>query len=498
MKKNKLRLVKKAKKFFLALALIFVLANFSFASEYSDGDVIVMLKPKTDGEVQLSAVSVAESFATLADAEVKETYEAISDSDGSVFTLLHSDHMDAEEFAEELKNNPEVIGAMPNYKVNLAETLPNESEAYFNEQNCWGMYYVDAPTAWDTSTGSKNVYVAIIDSGVDYDNPDIAPNYNKNYSEQFSSQKDTHGHGTHVAGIIGAKGNNGLGVVGVNWDVNLIALNALPTGSGSIADIIKAVNFVIGLINSGVNIKAVNLSIEVYINMRPTYENLVSNPFWRVFKTLDSLNEAVIVVAAGNKGATIGEYFSGEGGYVYPASFTGLNNMISVGALAQNGQLASFSGKGADIAAPGVQILSTYVQKTSYTQPDGVSLRYQRGTSMAAPFVSGAAALLASISPNLTAFQMRTILLGGNSSLASLASSEKVLNLSSTIEYLDANESEILSETPSSSSYDNYENVPENTYTNYSSDSGGGGCDEFTIGIFAIMILLPLAKKLKR
>ena len=491
------KLLKKlTKKIIIAFALIFTTTGISFANGYADGDVIVVLKPQTqqDGKVALSAVSVAETFASAANAKIKETYEEISNSENGVFALLHSDTMNAEEFAEELKNDPDVLAAMPNYEVKLA-ALPDDSE--FSEENCWGMYAIGAPEAWSTNTGSSNVYVAVIDSGVDYTNPDISANYNAYYSSQYSSQKDTHGHGTHVAGIIGAKGNNGMGVAGVNWNVNLIAVNALPSGRGGISDIIKALNFVTGLINSGVNIKAVNLSLQVDINMAPTYANLVNNPFWRAFKALDEINQAVIVVAAGNSGVTIGEYSSSTGGYAYPASFTGLNNMISVGALNQNHQLASFSNKGADIAAPGVDILSTYIQSGN---SNTVSTKLMKGTSMATPFVAGAAALLASINSELTAYQIKTILLNGYSGVVSAASSEKIFDLSSGIEYYNDNKTKITELKPSSNSdYDNSNNTEDTAdgYVDSNSSGGGGGCNGLMIGIFAAIIFLPLAKKFK-
>jgi len=482
------------------LALIFLTAGISLADEYSDGDVIVVFKPKTEEGATLSSVSLANSFAEVAGAEVKETYEKLSNSDRGIFTLLHSDNMNAEEFAEELKDNPDVLAVSPNYKVELA-VLPDESENLFTEENCWGMYAIDAPGAWDTNTGSSKVYVAAIDSGMDYTNPEIGPNYNAYYSSLFLAQKDTHGHGTHIAGIIGAKGNNGIGISGVNWNVSLIAVNALPTGTASVSDIIRGTDFVVGLIKNGVNIKAVNYSIQIYRNMQPTYANFVKDPLWQALKSLDNLNKAVIVVAAGNYSGTIGEYIASEKGYVYPASFTGFNNMISVGALDQNMQLASFSNKGADLAAPGVAILSTYKQ----TDDSGVvSLKVLKGTSMAAPFVSGAAALLASINSDLTANQIKNILLKGSSQKVSTASStEKIFNINDGIDYYYENKTEILNSTPESSSSSddttsNESTGSNNNSTSDSSGSGGGGCNGFITGIFAAMIFIPLAKKLKR
>ena len=484
------------KKIILSLALIFVASSCAFAAEYTEGDVIVVFKPQNQGEVKLSAVSLAESFASLAGAEVKETYvglsNAKSNSNNEVFSLLHSDTMDAEEFAEELKNNPDVLAVTPNYKVSLA-TVPNDSD--FNETDCWGMYAVDAPEVWDKYRGSSSVYVAMIDSGIDYSNPDMVDNYNSYYSSQYSSNKDYKGHGTHVAGIIGAKGNNSTGIAGINWDVNLIAVNALPSGDGTIADVMKGVNFVTELINSGVNIKVVNLSIEAYINLEPTYSNLVNHPFWRAFKVLDNLNQAVIVVAAGNKYGAVGEYISSQKGYVYPASFTGLNNMITVGAFNSNFQLASLSNTGADIAAPGVAILSTWVQNSASSE---ATTRLDTGTSMAAPFVSGAAALLASINPNLTAYQLKNLIINGCSG-SSFSTGEKVFNLSDILNYYEENQGNSVSSTPTDDSEWQYqESNSSNGNSSSTSGGGGGGCNGLMLGIFTYIIILPLAKKLKR
>ena len=497
------------KKFLLCI-LITLFAAPLYAVDYVPGDVIVVLKPESStGQVSASGLLgmgreafYAASFASSSGAWVKNTYGSLSESSNNIYALIHSDAKTPDELTAELLKNPEVLAASPNYMFRAAYVPDDTSFG-----RCWGMNYINAPDAWDISTGSRSVYVAIIDSGIDSTNPDLAANiagtYAKNtaYGDDYSAEDDF-GHGTHVAGTIGAVGDNSLGVAGVNWRVRMISIKALDaTGYGSYANVIDALNYVIELINSGVNIKVVNMSLEAYIQLAPTYENLVTFPLWRAFKALDDLNEAVIVVAAGNAGVTVGVPTSrktsdyAKGAYVYPASFTGLNNMISVGAIDSDGNIASFSNKGADILAPGVDILSTWLQKASgYITSDGVSLREAKGTSMAAPHASGAAALLSAINPDLTAYQMKTAIING--------STNGILDLTGAIEYMNAN-TEAPEENTSPNEYDNYsdyEAVEPVTYeygseTTHTAYDDIGQCRGFTLNIFALLLMMPLARK---
>ena len=488
-----------------ALLLSAALAFSASASEYEEGDVIVVLRPSeaSSGGVASSALRVA-SFAAAEGAWVKETYPELSKGSG-IYAVIHSDTRDAQEFAEELKSNPEVLAASPNYKVYAAKT-PNDPEV--SEAKTWGLYDIGAPSVWDTSTGSHDIYVAVIDTGIDSSNPDL-DNVSTEYSYSTDTNlKDTHGHGTHVAGVIGARGNNGKGIAGVNWDVQLISVRVL-TGTdgngqpaGTVKDVIKGINYVTGLLNNGVNIKAVNMSLETYIKLVPGHDNFVKDPFWRALKDLSELNKAVMVVAAGNSAQTVGQPNT-EGKYVYPASFAGLDNMITVGALNKDGSLASFSNKGADVAAPGVAILSTWLQTGTTSE---VALKEDQGTSMAAPFVSGAAALLASISSDITAYQLKQAILGG--STASVSGSEKVetsagekkFSLSGANTYMKDNAAK-LSAKPGASEYDDYadykvskvEDLDYYQNNSFSTGGGGGGCNAgagfLAVGIFASLVM---------
>ena len=481
-----------------------VVAVPAFAAEYAPGDVLVVLKPSNPA-AGVSASSLSgmgseavrtASFAAASGEYVKRVYPAISQAGGSVYALLHS-AKSPEEFTQELLKNPEVIAASPNYIVKAAVT-PNDS--YFDE--CWGLNYINAPTAWNSSTGSSNVYVAIIDSGIDFTHPDLVDNIDTDYSgyviTTYNTGQDQNGHGTHVAGIIGAVGNNRIGISGVCWNVKLLSVRALDAqGYGTIDDVIGSIDYITECIQDGVNIRAVNLSLETYLSAKPDHDTLVRMPLWRAFKDLDSLNQAVIVVAAGNYSTAVGQPTTRtvreEGGivfrpgqYVYPASFQGLNNMISVSALSTNGDIASFSNTNASISAPGVSILSTWPQGSGTRLSDGTTLAQSSGTSMASPFVAGAAALLSSLRPNNTAYQLKRAILDGSGSK---------LNLTAAINY-QANTS-IPSTSTEWTEYNDYKNytTDESSYGFSNGSSSSGGCNSAGMGLLAAFGLLCVMTK---
>lgn len=309
----------------------------------------------------------------------------------------------------------------PNYEIRASENVQAANDPRLGE--LYGLQNIDAPTAWELSTGSANTVVAIIDSGVDYSHLDLAGNMWRNTAEiagngidddndgyiddiyginaitNSGNPMDDNRHGTHVAGTIGAVGNNGVGVAGVNWNVKMMALKFLDAnGSGTTADAIKAINYMVAMKNRGVNIRAANNSWG-------------GGGFSQgLFDAISSANQAGIlfVAAAGNAGRDNDILPS------YPAGYN-LPNVISVAAIDANNQLADFSNFGVetvDIGAPGVSILST-LPGNGYGQLSG--------TSMATPHVTGAIALLSSHMPMLTASQLTTRLYESGVETASLA-----------------------------------------------------------------------------
>ena len=293
----------------------------------------------------------------------------------------------------------------PNY---IVESTRGTDDPYLG--SLWGMSAINAPGAWDVNTGSSGVTVAVVDTGIEYTHPDLAANMAINTAEVPSNGLDDDGngfvddvygydfinndanpmddnfHGTHCAGTIGAVGNNGVGVVGVAWDVKLMPIKVLSgTGSGSIATVAAGINYAV---SRGVKIVSMSLGTSSYSQ---TLEDAVKNA--RQHGTL-------IVAAAGNSGQNSDLY------PLYPAAST-QDNVISVAASTQTDGLASFSNFGAnsvDIAAPGVNILSTTLSQ-GYT--------YASGTSMATPHVAGMAAILASVNSSLSYVDIKAALLRG-------------------------------------------------------------------------------------
>ena len=288
---------------------------------------------------------------------------------------------------------------------------------------------IDAPEAWDISTGSASVVIAVIDSGVDYTHPDLAANIWTNSGEipgdgidndgngyiddmrgwDFaygdSDPMDVDGHGTHVSGTIGGVGNNSVGVAGVNWNVRLMALKFLDDdGSGYTSDAVEAVNYATMMKRDyGVNVVA-------------------SNNSWGGGGYSTALRDAI--AAAGSEGILF-LAAAGNGGWDgigddndvtphYPSNYD-LDNVISVAATDRNDQLVGFSNYGAvsvDLAAPGASILSTL---------PGGTYGFKNGTSMATPHVSGVVGLLAAANPSATATEIKSAIMAGVDSLPGLA-----------------------------------------------------------------------------
>ncbi len=283
---------------------------------------------------------------------------------------------------------------------------------------------IDAPEAWDIATGSQSIIVGVIDTGVDYNHPELAGNMWTNDAElnglpgvdddangivddiygarwtngtgapTSGNPFDDHYHGTHVSGTIGATGNNALGVVGVNWNVHIMALKFLNSaGSGQLADAVSAVEYATA---QGAHL---------------TSNSWGGGGFSLTLKNaIDAAGAAnhLFIAAAGNNGQNADVF------PMYPAAYTS-SNIVSVAATDHNDLRAWFSNYGltsVDLGAPGVNVLST--------SPGGL-YRTLSGTSMACPHAAGVAALVLSQNQAATALEVKQILMDSVDPVASMS-----------------------------------------------------------------------------
>jgi uncharacterized repeat protein (TIGR01451 family) len=396
------------------------------------GQLIIGFRPNVSKE------QIADFYATYGLAEKEDL--AINAAVTEERQRLASVQVDVtDSLMELLKSDPRVRYVEPNYLVHIART-PDDPDF----DKLWGLRNsgqtggtngadVDASAAWDISTGSKDVIIAVIDTGIDYNHEDLAANmwvnakecpegfgkckangqdedangyvddfYGANTINDTGEIMDDYGHGTHVAGTIGGVGNNSTGVVGVNWNIRMLGCKFLSaSGSGTTANAIKCFNYVTEL------------------KEKQGYNIVLTNNSWGGGSASDALLEAMggpnaplHLCAAGNSNTNRIHYPSG-----YP-----LDNIVSVAATDHEDLYASFSNWGADwvdFAAPGVDIYST-VPTGSCAMCDSSGYRAASGTSMATPHAAGAAALLWSKYPTLTNEQVKGRLLSGTDPLTDM------------------------------------------------------------------------------
>lgn len=291
----------------------------------------------------------------------------------------------------------------------------------------------DSTNAWDLTIGSKSVIIAVIDTGVDIDHPDLAANIWTNpgeiagngidddgngfvddvngwdFGDLDNDPRDPQGHGTHVAGIIGAVGNNGIGVAGVSWNVSILPIKAVDeSGSFPFSATLGAYDYIVTLKEAGHNIVASNNSYGAYAPA--LFEEFLQDQKDAIQRTIDA--GIVFVAAAGNDGADI-DAIDEQDRTAFPAGYD-LPGIISVAATDNDDGLAGFSNYGArevDIGAPGVDILSTV---------PGAGYAIFSGTSMASPYVAGAIGLIASARPGASPVELRAALMNSSDPIPSL------------------------------------------------------------------------------
>lgn len=295
-------------------------------------------------------------------------------------SLSTSDEESLQSTIEELEKRDDVLSAQPNY-IYKCESVSNDTCK--NEQ--YAIEKMQLNDAWNLSKGSHSLKVGVIDTGIDKDNPDLISRYDEKLSTSFVNyptyESGGENHGTHVAGIIGAEGNNSIGITGVCWDISLVSLRVFDnSGNGKTDAIVKAIEYA-----KQNNIKLLNFSGGGE-GSDEALENAIRN------------YKGLFICAAGNDSKDLESNFN-----QYPAEYTS-GNIISVASCDYFDFLAESSNYGSvsvDLVAPGVDILSTV----------GKSYDYKSGTSMATPQVTGVAALIWSKYPNLSAAEVKSAIL---------------------------------------------------------------------------------------
>lgn len=347
----------------------------------------------------------------IAQAEQDADVDSDEEIGGIGVRLFHSRSKDVATLLAELKARPDVAYVEPNYIIH-ADLTPNDPSF----SSLWGLLNtgqviggqtgtpgadISATSAWDISTGSRANVVAVVDTGIDYTHQDLSANvwsaptsftvtiggqnitcaagtHGFNAITNTCDPLDDNNHGSHCSGTIGAVGNNGVGVAGVNWIASIMGAKFLNSGgSGTTAGAINAIEFTI----QAKQIFGANANVRVLSN------SWGGGGFSQAL--LDEINKAnannmLFVAAAGNNGS------NNDSAPFYPASYNA-PNVVAVAATDNRDQIASFSNFGAtsvDLGAPGVNVLSTTI---------GNTYSFFSGTSMATPHVSGAAALVLSV-----------------------------------------------------------------------------------------------------
>lgn len=332
------------------------------SDEYISGEILVQVAP-TSSLVELYAYVDqvgAEIVSEIPELGVVEVVFPDGDIEGHVLAMRS---LDSVQYAE------------PNYFTTFVETYPNDP----GWSNQYSLLNIQAPLGWDMTTGSPNVTIAILDTGVDLTHPDLSSKLVPGYDilNNDNDPSDDHGHGTHVAGIAAAVTDNHTGVAGASWGAQIMPVKVLnSSGSGTYANLAAGI---VWAADHGAQI--INLSLGGSFRS-PILEDAVNYAY----------SQGVVqVAAAGN---------SGIGSVLYPGSYA---HVVAVGATDANNDRAGFSNYGPELelVAPGVSIYSTSI---------GSVYGNRSGTSMAAPLVSGLAAILAGMSrpytPELIFYEM--------------------------------------------------------------------------------------------
>lgn len=336
--------------------------------------IIVQLKPGAVAQYQVSRFTAATGARVAFNIDLGNRYQVISLPSG----------MSVEEGLRTYGQNTGVVSATPNRIYGVAGAVVEPNDPFMDKQ--WGEDKIQAPEVWGQNIDASGVTVAVLDTGVDYRHPEFGSRIVKgwNFADNNADVMDRFGHGTHVAGIIGASGNNGVGVAGVAWNVKILAVKVLgDNGQGSTAAVVNGIKY------------AADMGAKV-INMSLGSPDTTIDPALSAAIKYANGKGVIVIAAAGNNHGEVGS----------PANDPGAIAVSSTSKFLFWEYLSWFSNRGTkvEVAAPGGGIWSTVPLDANRTGSTGYGKL--SGTSMAAPFVAGEAALIWAKHPTWTPQQV--------------------------------------------------------------------------------------------
>ncbi len=376
-----------------------IICSATINDDFTDNEIIAVIQPQWN-----SKVYSVDDFLSIGCTDVTVLFSGNRTDMPSVILKLTLDQCSKHNVLNMIKvleERDDIYAVEPNYAFELASATPIANDTNISEQ--WALEKISVSDAWTITSGSSSVRVGIIDTGIDQSHPDLCNrvdqscyfSYYQNTVANMNPFLDEWGHGTHVAGIIGAQTDNSIGIAGVCKNVTLVSLKVFDgTNNYHIDGLAAAIQFA-----ESNNIPILNMSIGF-----PANEVMVAS----INIALQNYS-GLVVCAAGN------DYINIDNTEIYPAVFD-FDNIIVVGASNDNDRIwhdidpdtaesfgSNFGRNNVDIFAPGVDIVST-LPSASYGE--------QSGTSMAAPHVAAVAALLLSKYPNLTPVQIKAAIMG--------------------------------------------------------------------------------------
>lgn len=396
---------------------------FPKGSKYANDQIIVKYKNgqspealKKDGKTDQEK-SLAESLRSMGVLSQERLFTSVDEFLKNYYLLLLKPGTDIQELYKRLTGVPEIDSVTPDY---ILDTFPKDdtgdvptiqspigdgepNDPYYLDGQQWDMNAIEIKNAWNITRANNDVLVAVIDTGVDYNHPDLIGRVvlGKNFINDSEDPLDDHGHGTHVAGTIGAITNNGIGISSTSWGAKILAIKACDNNGDCVtSNVVRGVSYAL---EKGA--KIINISIAGVGSCRK--ENFFSGDrvYEDVIRDANSRGSIVIVAAGNHNQDAVNEVPGACEGVISVAATNNTNTRWF-----SNDSSGSNFGSKIDIAAPGASILSTSINQ-------GYSIR--NGTSMAAPHVSGVAALLLSHNKDLTLDQMKNCLISSSKKITS-------------------------------------------------------------------------------